>query len=151
LPWSELQALYAPKPDETVEKILQAVYNNGRMADKKLLETNKEDILPWMSVNQAEAVLVAHYAAKEQEAYIAGVNADKRSVQEAVLRARIEEHISYKNTLLSVIELYPTDNDWARGRKQGIQDCINDQDEYIADLTNQLAALEQQKAEGSEE
>ena len=35
--------------------------------------------------------LDAHYAAKEQEAYIAGVNADKRSVQEAVLRARIEE------------------------------------------------------------
>lgn len=64
----EVKALYAPKPDETVEKILQAVYNNGRMADKKLLETNKEDILPWMSVNQAEAVLAAHYAANEQEA-----------------------------------------------------------------------------------
>lgn len=76
-----IQALYAPKPDETVEKILQAVYNNGRMADKKLLETNKEDILPWMSVNQAEAVLAAHYAAKEQE---------------AVLRARIDELNRYK-------------------------------------------------------
>ena len=69
----------------------------------------------------------------------------EKARETAALDARIEEHISYKNTLLSVIELYPTDNDWARGRKQGIQDCIDDQDEYIIALTNQLNQMRGEK------
>lgn len=135
------KALYAPKPDEDVEEIVHLLSDDIADAFGGDIYEHPQQYFE----EQAIKKLAAHYAAKEQEAYIAGVNADKRSVQESVLRARIEEHISYKNTLLSVIELYPTDNDWARGRKQGIQDCINDQDEYIAALTNQLNQMKGEK------
>lgn len=39
---------------KTIDEVLQAVYNSGRMADKKLSETKPEDILPWLSVDQAK-------------------------------------------------------------------------------------------------
>ncbi|MCZ4544942.1 hypothetical protein BS618_07610 [Rhodococcus erythropolis] len=48
--------------------------------------------------------------------------------------ARMDEQIRYKQTLESAIETYPIDNDWCRGRRQGIQDCIDDQTEIISEL-----------------
>ncbi|MGR6521633.1 hypothetical protein ACU5JM_08360 [Rhodococcus erythropolis] len=48
--------------------------------------------------------------------------------------ARMGERIRYKQTLESAIETYPIDNDWCRGRRQGIQDCIDDQTEIISEL-----------------
>ncbi|WP_336874389.1 hypothetical protein [Rhodococcus qingshengii] len=48
--------------------------------------------------------------------------------------ARMDERIRYKKTLESAIETYPIDNDWCRGRRQGIQDCIDDQTEIISEL-----------------
>ena len=38
---------------DSLEQILQAVYNNGRMSSWKLSETNRGDILPWLSNDQA--------------------------------------------------------------------------------------------------
>ncbi|OCC19449.1 hypothetical protein AS590_26000 [Prescottella equi] len=49
--------------------------------------------------------------------------------------ARMDERIRYMQTLESAIETYPIDNDWCRGRRQGIQDCIDDQTEIISELT----------------
>lgn len=55
-------------------------------------------------------------------------------MQDYAIEARIAAHAEYKKTLVSAIETYPTHNDWGKGRKQGIQDCINDQDEYLLEL-----------------
>lgn len=47
-------------PDPTndpIFKILDAVYNNGRMADWKVSETKTEDLLPWMTTEQAHQAI----------------------------------------------------------------------------------------------
>lgn len=69
------------------------------------------------------------------KAKVARAKAQLESImQDYAIEARIAAHTGYKKTLVSAIETYPTDNDWGKGRKQGIQDCINDQDEYLLEL-----------------
>lgn len=41
----------------TIDEILDATYNHGRMADKKLSETKPGDILPWMTHEYAKQQL----------------------------------------------------------------------------------------------
>ena len=38
---------------ETIEEVLELVYNNGRMADWKVAGTSSSDILPWLTNEQA--------------------------------------------------------------------------------------------------
>lgn len=49
-----------------IDEILQSVYNSGRMADKKVSETKPEEILPWLSIDQAKALLLQHYISKDE-------------------------------------------------------------------------------------
>lgn len=58
----------------------------------------------------------------------------RRRIQALVIQERIDERTKYKSLLENVVDLFPNDNDWAIGRKQGIKDCIADQTERIAEL-----------------
>ena len=48
---------------EWLEEIIQCVYNNGKMSEWKLSETNSSDILPWLMNEQAIAKIKEHIEA----------------------------------------------------------------------------------------
>lgn len=59
----------------------------------------------------------------------------KRNREQYGIQERIDERAKYRSLLENVIDVFPRDNDWARGRVQGIKDCIADQNERITELT----------------
>ena len=64
-------------------------------------------------------------------------------IEKLAITKSIEAVTQYKDTLLSAVQTYPDHDDWSRGRKQGIMDCIADQDERITELRNQLGGKDE--------